>query len=96
VKTPKKNVLAQLILEKHNNSKQKFITSILDGIIDNVCNKEPDCNKPKQCFAGIAVFGDVMNKILKQVPCSLIDSIQWFHANCIKIFAIQKLFYCNL
>ena len=51
VKKPKKNVLAQLILEKHNNAfveeKQKIVTSILDEIIDNVMEKcEPE---PKEC-----------------------------------------------
>ena len=46
VKKPKKNVLAQLILEKHNNAfveeKQKFVTAILDGIIDNVCEQSKE------------------------------------------------------
>ena len=49
VKKPKKNVLAQLILEKHIQEKQKIVTSILDEIIDNVCEEEPECSEIQKC-----------------------------------------------
>ena len=56
MKKPKNIVLAQLSLEKHNTAfveeKQKNVTSILDEIIDNVCEREPEpteCSETQKC-----------------------------------------------
>ena len=72
VKKPKKNVLAQLILEKHNQI----------PIVNNLEETQPS--------AGIVVFGDLLNKIVKEVPFSLIDMTQWFHANTVSKYLQYK------
>ena len=101
VKKPKKDELARLILAKHvetpiSQMVNSVVNDVLDDIFkhDEVFNIQEEIHPSAQAYKGIAVFGDLMNQILNDVPFYTIDSTQWFHANSISKY-LQYLNYSD-